>query len=511
MKKKVIVIGAGPSGIACALELIKTKKFDVTIVEKSKYIGGISKTIDYKGNKIDIGGHRFFTKNKKVMDFWTSYMKMQGSAAKDEIDKRNYDKNGVNPDKEDDVFLKRRRISRIYYNNRFFDYPIKININTIKNLGFINTFLCGLSYTKASIFKKRETNLENFYINRFGKRLYETFFKDYTIKVWGRSPKEIDASWGRQRVKGISIKTIIKNILMPSKVNETSLIEEFYYPKYGPGQMYTIMTNKFIELGGKLLLNSEVIKINKNMNIVTIKEKDILTNLSADYIVSSMPIVDLINSFDFNVPRNIKEISDNLPYRDFITVGILTKKLKIKNNTNYKTKKNIVPDCWIYIQDKNVKLGRLQIFNNWSPYMIKNNKNNDKIWLGLEYFSNIDDEFYKLSKNKLIDIGIDELEKINILNRKDVIDACVIKQEKAYPAYFDSYKDFDKLRKYLDKFDNLFLIGRNGQHRYNNMDHSILTGLNASYNIINNIKDKDNIWNVNIGDDYHEEINEKDK
>ena len=508
MKKKIIIVGAGPSGVAAALKLIKSKKYEVFIFEKENEVGGISRTINYKGNKIDIGGHRFFTKDEEVLNFWKEIMPLQGKKAFDEKEENIYE-GEKDPNKEDNVLLKRRRISRIYYMNKFFEYPIKINKTTIKNLGIINTIKCAFSYLKACIIKKKETNLENFYINRFGNRLYEMFFKTYTYKVWGKYPNEIDASWGKQRIKGISIKAVIKNALGLTKEKETSLIEEFYYPKYGPGQMYTEIAKQFQQLGGKLFLNYKLISINKDFNTATFKAKNKIEKYKFDYIISSIPIVDLLNTFDFKVPKNIKEISNNLPYRSFITIGLLCKKINIKNNSKYITLGNIIPDCWIYIQDKNIKMGRLQIFNNWSPYLIKNNKTNDKIWLGLEYFADEDDNFYNKPKKELIEFGINELEKMNFLSKENVLDSICIKQEKAYPAYFNSYKNFDKVKEYLNKFENLYCIGRNGQHRYNNMDHSIMTGLECAKNIINNNKDKANIWNINTKEEYHEEKNNK--
>ena len=512
MKKKIIIAGAGPAGLTFAYELLKkSKKYDVIILEESNDIGGISKTVKYKGNRIDIGGHRFFTKSDEVNKIWNEILPIQGKPSKDDIKlkrKINLNDNGPDPEKEDKVLLKRNRISRILFCNKFYDYPISLKFETIKNMGFIRTIICGFSYIKSCIFKKHETNLENFYINRFGKKLYSLFFEDYTTKVWGRSPKEIDASWGAQRVKGISIRKVIGNALsklfkIKNKDVETSLIEEFTYPKYGPGYLYEEMANKIIDMGGTIIKNSKVIKINTKKNIVTdviSMENNEEKKYKCNYFISSMPLKDLIENMD--APKKVTSIASNLPYRDFITFGILTKKLKIKNKTDIKTINNIIPDTWIYVQDRTVKMGRIQVFNNWSPYMVKDYKKT--VWIGLEYFCNENSEFWNMSKKKGIEFAINELVKIGFIDKKNVIDATRIKVKKAYPAYFDSYKDIDKVIKYINTFDNLYCIGRNGQHRYNNMDHSMLTAIKAVDSILNNTN-KNEIWNVNIEQDYHEE------
>ncbi len=512
MKKKIIVAGAGPAGLTFAYELLKkSKKYDVIILEESNDIGGISKTVKYKGNRIDIGGHRFFTKSDEVNKIWNEILPIQGKPSKDDIKlkrKISLNNDGPDPEKEDKVLLKRNRISRILFCNKFYDYPISLKFETIKNMGFFRTMICGFSYVKSCIFKKHETNLENFYINRFGKKLYSLFFEDYTAKVWGRSPKEIDASWGAQRVKGISIRKVIGNALskifkIKNKDVETSLIEEFTYPKFGPGFLYEEMANKIVDMGGTIIKNSKVIKVNTKMNKVTdiiALENNEEVTYKCNYFISSMPLKDLIE--DMDAPKKVTSVASNLPYRDFITFGILAKKLKIQNKTDIKTINNIIPDTWIYVQDRTVKMGRIQVFNNWSPYMVKDYKKT--VWIGLEYFCNENSEFWNMSKKKGIEFAINELVKIGFVDKKDVIDATRIKVKKAYPAYFDSYKDINKVIKYINTFDNLYCIGRNGQHRYNNMDHSMLTAIRAVDSILNNTNKKE-IWNVNVEQDYHEE------
>lgn len=514
-KEKVVIIGAGPSGLTAAYELLKkSNKYEVVVLEESNDIGGISKTVKYHSNRMDIGGHRFFSKDKRVMDFWTSIMPIQGKPSYDDKKlkrKKKLSSGGPDPEKEDRTMLIRHRVSRIYYLKKFFDYPITLKKETFKNMGFKNTISSGISYLKSIIFKKKETSLENFYINRFGKKLYSMFFEEYTFKLWGRHPSEISADWGSQRVKGLSIIVIIKDMFkkffhLENKKTETSLIEEFIYPKYGPGEFWELLAKEVTLMGGIILKKHKVEKINIKDNKITsisclVNDKE--ETIKGDIFISSMPLKDLIISMGDVVPKRIQNIGLNLPYRDFVTIGLLVKKLNLKNETHIKTLNNIIPDCWIYVQEPGVKIGRIQVFNNWSPYMVDNpNKN---IWIGLEYFCDEGDWFWKLSDKKCIEFATNELIKMGIIDKEDVIDSHREKIKKAYPAYFDTYKDIDKLIKYLNKFDNLYCVGRNGQHRYNNMDHSMVTAFETVNNILNNVKDKNNIWNVNTDKNYHEE------
>lgn len=518
MKKKVVIIGAGPAGVTAGYELLKkSKDYEVTILEESKEIGGISKTIKYKGNRMDVGGHRFFSKDQRVIDFWQEIMPLQGSPSFDDKKLKREKKlaeKGPDPDKTDRVMLVRNRVSRIYYLKKFFDYPISMKLETFKNMGFVRTVKAGFSYLKSVIIKKKEDSLENFYINRFGKKLYSMFFEKYTEKLWGRHPSQISADWGAQRVKGVSITAVIKDMFkkvfhINSKKVETSLIEEFVYPKYGPGQLWETVADEFEKMSGVVLKNHKVVKINKKNNKIVSVVCDVngeQKEIKADIVISSMPLKDLISGLS-DVPEDIKNIALGLPYRDFVTVGLLVKKLNLKNETNIKTLGNIVPDCWIYIQEPNVKIGRIQIFNNWSPYMVKNPSK--QVWLGLEYFCNEGDEFWNLSDKDCIEFATDELIKMGIIDKKDVIDSHREKIKKAYPAYFDTYSEIDKLVEYLNTYENLYCVGRNGQHRYNNMDHSMVTSFEAVNNIINGIKDKTNIWSVNTEKEFHEEKEEQ--
>ncbi len=510
--KKVVIIGGGPAGLTAGYELTKNGDCEVVILEETNVLGGISQTVKYNGNRMDIGGHRFFSKDDEIMKWWADLMPLQGSPSKDDkILGRDSTlaENGPDPEKEDCVMLARHRISRIYYKNHFFDYPVTMKWETIKNLGFFKTIGAGFSYIWYSIFKKKETNLENFYINRFGKVLYATFFEGYTEKLWGRHPREISADWGSQRVKGLSIKAMLKDIFgkifkKKNRQVETSLIEEFWYPKYGPGQLWELVGEKVVENGGKIINGCKVVGVNEeNGKIVSVVaeingEKQIFT---ADEFISSMPIKDLVSCMQ-TPSEEVRKVADGLPYRDFVTVGILVDKLKIKNQTKIKTLGNIVPDCWIYVQDVGVKLGRIQIFNNWSPYMVKNPENT--VWMGLEYFCNEGDDFWNMPKEETVKLAVSELKKIGVLDETaEILDSHRERIKKAYPAYFDTYSQFDVVKDYLNTFDNLYCVGRNGQHRYNNMDHSMLTAIMAARSIVSG-ENKNDIWNVNTEKSYHE-------
>ena len=513
--QKVIIIGAGPAGLTAAYQLSKKKEYNITILEEEEQVGGISKTIKHNENRMDIGGHRFFSKDERIMRFWKELMPLQGKpSVDDKILKRNatLEKNGIDPEIVDNVMLIRNRISRIYYLRKFFDYPIKISITTFRNLGLITTIKAGFSYLKSIIIKRSEDTLENFYINRFGKVLYSMFFEKYTEKVWGRHPSQISADWGRQRVKGISILSIIKdgfNKILGRKNNtntQTSLIEQFWYPKFGPGQLWERLLEKVQENGVKIRTDCKVKSILKENG--KIKQLKCLINgkeesIDGEIFISSMPLKDLVENISGDlVPKDILEIAKGLPYRDFITIGILVDKLKIKNETNIKTLGDIIPDCWIYVQEPDVKVGRIQIFNNWSPYLVKNPDKN--IWIGLEYFCNEGDYLWNMTDEEFTNMAIEELEKIGIADKNSVKDTHVEKVKKAYPAYFDTYRKIDDLIRYLNSIENLYCIGRNGQHRYNNMDHSMLTAIEAVDNIVSKKKDRSNIWKVNTEKEYHE-------
>lgn len=518
--KKVVIIGAGPAGITAGYELLKNRddsseQYEVTILEETDAIGGISRTVRHNGNRMDIGGHRFFSKDESVTAWWDEIMPRQGAPAFDDklLDREvSLTRNGPDPEVSDRVMLTRNRVSRIYYKKKFFDYPVKMNWNTIKNMGVVTTSAAGFSYLASTIRKLPETSLENFYINRFGKKLYSMFFEGYTEKLWGRHPSAISADWGSQRVKGLSVRAILKDILrktLPGKNDEeveTSLIEEFQYPKYGPGQLWEAAAQELQNMGGTILQGCKVTGFHTDENQITqivYEDHGKQKSMSADYVLSSMPLKDLVAGMP-NVPKNISRIAAGLPYRDFVTVGLLVNKLNLKNETRLKTLQNIVPDCWIYVQDTGVKLGRIQIFNNWSPYMVAQPENT--VWIGLEYFCTEGDKYWNMNEKEWVSFSVNELISMGILSdKRDVLDyhrECV---RKAYPAYFDTYNEIDKLIDWLNGFENLFCIGRNGQHRYNNMDHSMMTSFETVKNIRSGNPKKDNVWSVNTEGEYHEQ------
>ncbi len=509
-QKTAVIIGAGPAGLTAAYKLLKETDIKVIVLEESGVIGGISQTVVHNGNRMDIGGHRFFSKDDRVNDFWKTLMPVQGKPAYDDKvlgREKPLSERGPDPEKDERVMLVRTRVSRIYFLKKFFAYPISLTFETLKNMGFIRTVKAGIGYGWSVMFKEKETNLRNFYINRFGKPLYKMFFEDYTEKVWGVKPENISAEWGAQRVRGLSLfKAVWTMLTKPfrsrkkrSEKVETSLIEQFMYPKKGPGQLWETLADEVRAAGGEIIMNCGVTGITTENNTV----KSVTAGgrvFCGDYFLSSMPVKDLVGGMNA-VPDEVREIAGELPYRDFITVGLLCDKLKIENNTKMKTLGGIVPDCWIYIQDRGVKLGRLQIFNNWSPYMVADPEH--KVWIGLEYFCTEGDELWNMSEKEFIEFAAGELEQIGVIDRKDVTDSVRVKIKKAYPSYFGAYGQFGKVKDFLCGFDNLYCVGRNGQHRYNNMDHSMLTAM-AAVDAIRTGKGKDDVWEVNTEKVYHE-------
>jgi len=511
-KRIAVIIGGGPAGLTSAYEFLKNTDIQPIVIERSNYWGGISRTVDYKNNKIDIGGHRFFSKSDVVMKWWNDILPIFSDI--DDLtltyqNKKvniNFSENRTS-ENHDKVMLVRKRKSRIFYRRKFFDYPISLTPTTIQKLGYFETFKIGMSYIKAMIFPIKDVQtLEQFFINRFGVRLYKKFFKDYTEKVWGISCAEISAEWGAQRIKGLSVKkTIIhyfKTVFQKDKKQlqqkdvETSLIEYFLYPKFGPGQMWEEVANKVLEADGKLVMNAKVVHINvveNNVKSVIVEDQltQVQTEIPADFFISTMPVNELIQSIAAPIPENVREVASNLGYRDFITVGLLLSEMNFE-----------VEDNWIYIQEPDVKVGRLQIFNNWSPFLVNDEKT---VWVGLEYFCNEDDELWNLTESDMKALAIAEMTKLGFIKPMNVIDSVVIKMPKTYPAYFGSYQRFEEIRAFTDTIENLFLIGRNGMHKYNNQDHSMLTAIQAVQNIKNGVTDKGNIWSINTEQEYHEE------
>ena len=466
--KKVYVIGAGPAGLTAAYELLRqSREYEVIVLEESDAMGGISKTVNYKGNRMDMGGHRFFSKVPEVNDWWERMLPAQGAPSYDDIVLRRempLAPGGPDPEKEDHVMLRRHRVSRIYFNRKFFDYPITLKPETFINMGFLATVQAGFSYLASMIHKRKENSLEDFYVNRFGKKLYSMFFENYTENLWGRHPSEIAPDWGAQRAKGLSVSAILKDVfakMLPGRKNrevETSLIEEFSYPKLGPGQLWEVTAEKIEEMGGTILRHSRAVRFHKDENnritSVTYETPQGEVTAGGDIFISSMPVKDLVAGIN---------------------------------------------------DDRTVRLGRFQIYNNWSPYMVRDLEHT--VWIGLEYFVTEGDRYWSMSDADFTRFAVDEIVSMGLIDKaSDVMDSHVERVKKAYPAYFDTYKDMDALTAYLKTIDNLYCVGRNGQHRYNNIDHSMMTSFETVKNIINGISSKDNIWNVNTEKAYHEEV-----
>lgn len=529
-RKIAIIAGAGPAGLTAAYELLQRTDIIPIIYEKSGDIGGISKTVNYKGNRIDIGGHRFFSKSDRVMDWWLHILPMEDTH-EDQVriqyqnqtrfvDTHQFEVAEHND--QDKVMLVRSRLSRIYFLKQFFSYPVTLSAQTLKGLGLWRTIKIGFSYMAARISpRKEERSLEDFFINRFGKELYLTFFKDYTEKVWGIACSEISAEWGAQRIKGLSIIKAVQHAVkqqlkkkqqsgdsIGQKETETSLIERFLYPKHGPGQMWEEVARQVQAKGGILHMEHEITGVTSEGNqIKTVRVRDCKTGQEreepCDYFFSTMPMKQLLTHMQPAAPEAIRNIAEGLLYRDFITVGLLMNKLKIRRDkTQPESAANTVKDNWIYIQEREVKVGRLQIFNNWSPFMVADP---DHVWIGMEYFCNENDPLWNMEDEALKKFAIEELAQIDIIRKEDVLDSTVLRMEKAYPAYFGTYNRFHELKDYTDTFDNLFLVGRNGMHKYNNSDHSMLTAMTAVDNIVAGRKDKKNLWEINTEMEYHEE------
>ena len=531
-QQRAVIIGAGPAGLTAALEFCRRSGIRPIVLEASERVGGISCTIRYHGNRIDIGGHRFFSKSDRVMDWWTALMPIAGAGADGEFAIRYQNRErtvraaALSPESTDSapgaadpdrVMLVRPRKSRIYFLRSFFDYPLSLSGATLGRLGLVRTLRIGFSYLKARLFPRRdEKTLEDFLINRFGRELYLTFFKSYTEKVWGVPCEQISAAWGAQRIKGLSLRTAILHFLrktfrrkpstdIAQKDTETSLIEQFLYPKFGPGQLWEYVAELVQSGGGELRMATRVTGLHversedgrERIAAVTAQNaQGTAETLACDYVFSTMPVRELLRALDVPVPAGIREISDGLMYRDFITVGLLVDRLLVTEPDGSPLK-----DTWIYIQEPDVLVGRLQIFNNWSPYMVADPS---KIWIGLEYFCYDTDELWTKPDEDIARFAIAETAKIGILKPEDVRDHCVVRVPKTYPAYFGTYERFDEIIRYMERFENLFLVGRNGMHKYNNQDHSMLTAMTAVDNILAGRMDKSNLWEINTEQQYHE-------
>ena len=553
MPKQAVIIGAGPAGLTAALEFLRRSEIQPIVLEASQEIGGISRTVRYKGNRMDIGGHRFFSKSDRVMQWWMDLMPpeslgdtiaYQGKQRTIAIPSRLPEEPPLRgmgplttagesgehlpvetliaataPQNSDLVMLIRPRKSRIYYLRRFFDYPITLTADTLRNLGVTRIARVGASYLYSRVHQiKPELSLEDFLINRFGRELYLTFFKSYTEKVWGTPCDRISAEWGAQRIKGLSLSTAIKHFVrnrfkhksnvaqndLSQKQTDTSLIERFLYPKFGPGQLWEHVAELVQQKGGEIHMNSPVTTIYANAQRVTAVETvspaGERTRVEGAVFLSTMPMKDLVRALEAGgaeIPANVREVSEGLEYRDFITVGLLVDRLSVHEPDG-----GLLKDTWIYIQEPDVLLGRLQIFNNWSPHLVEDKT---KVWIGLEYFCYDTDPLWKMPDDELKKFAIAEVAKINILRAEDVHDAHVVRVPKTYPAYFGTYARFDELRAWIDSFDTLYLVGRNGMHKYNNQDHSMLTAMSVVDGLIAGHVDKAAIWGINTEQEYHEE------
>jgi protoporphyrinogen oxidase len=521
--KVVAIAGAGPAGLTAALELLRRTDCIPLVFDSDSQVGGISKTVNYRGNRMDLGGHRFFSKSDWVMRWWQEILPV-GEAQYDSTQPLRTTYQGQSkefmprlgpPASPAAVMLVRQRLSRIFYRRRFFDYPLKLSADTVRKIGVLETCNIGWSYGLARLAPTRpERTLEDFFINRFGDRLYRTFFKDYTEKVWGVPCREISAEWGAQRIKGLSVtKALAHAVTSPfrsadtsQKQTETSLIERFLYPKLGPGQMWEEVARRVRQLGGRIHLKHRVVGVQREgFRVTAIRVRDEDTNsvhlVPCGHFISTMPICDLAAFLDA-ADSPFARIARGLPYRDFMTAGLLLRRMTAPQTGRDAISGNgMPPDNWIYIQEPDVKIGRLQVFNNWSPAMVADPST---IWLGLEYFCGEGDDLWSMEDSRFIDFAAGELEKIGLISRHDVIDGTLVRVPKAYPAYFGHYAEFGKVRAYLDQFSNLYPVGRNGMHRYNNQDHSMLAANRAVDAILNHGRGKAEIWDVNTENEYHE-------
>lgn len=472
---RVVIIGAGPAGLTAAYQLCKAGVRSL-ILEKDRVVGGISRTVNYKGFHFDIGGHRFFTKVKAVQAMWREVL-------------------------AEGQFLRRSRLSRIYYNKKFFYYPLRAS-NALLGLGIWNSGLIFLSYLRAQLFpEKPEETFEQWISNRFGKRLYRIFFKTYTEKVWGIPCNQIMAEWAAQRIKGLSLLAAVKSALIQKQQSKgdviKTLIDAFDYPELGPGMMWETVKQIVERDGSELQLNAGVEKIFWSEGSVDAVQATIdgqLQRIEGSHFISTMPIRELIQKFDPPVPANVLEAAEALNYRDFLTVALVIKQPEL------------FPDNWIYIHDADVKVGRIQNFKNWSPAMVPDP---EKTCLGLEYFCFEGDGLWTMPDSDLIELGKKEIGLLGLAQPSDVIDGAVVRMPKAYPVYDGMYSDaLQTVREFLDGIPNLQLVGRNGMHKYNNQDHSMLTAMLAVKNILGANYD---LWQVNAEQEYHEEVTDRDK
>jgi len=468
-RKQVVIIGGGPAGLTAALELSK-QGVPATVLEADKQVGGIARTVNYKGYLFDIGGHRFFTKWDEVNQIWNEVL--------------------------GDKFLERPRLSRIYYKKKFFMYPL-VAKNALFGLGLLESVRIMASYAKAKLMPTpKEDNLEEWVCNRFGRRLYEIFFKTYTEKVWGVPCTTIRAEWAAQRIKGLSLVTAIRNALFPSKKsNVKTLIDKLQYPERGPGQMWEMVTDQLNANGYSVLMQHPVVRLcHKNGEVTHLITEGSMgrEEFPGTDFISSMPIRDLVNALDPTPPQEILEAANKLRYRDFLIISLVV------------NRKDVAPDNWIYVHEPGVKVGRIQNFKNWSPAMVPDG---NKTCLGMEYFVFEDDELWSSPDEKLLEMARREIAELCLVKPEEIEDGTVVRMRKAYPMYDEDWsQQVETIREYLTKnMRNLQLVGRNGMHKYNNQDHSMITALYAARNICGSDYD---LWAVNTEPEYHEEKQE---
>jgi protoporphyrinogen oxidase len=466
VKKHFVVIGAGPAGLTAAYELTKLN-LDATVLEQRDRVGGLARTESHNGFHFDMGGHRFFSKASEVNMMWKEVL------------------NGN--------FLRRPRLSRIYFNHKFFNYPLK-PFNALAGLGFWDSVRILLSYLKWQLFPyRREDTFEQWVTNRFGKRLFQTFFKTYTEKVWGIPCSELKAEWAAQRIKDLSLKTALVTMFIKPKNTIKTLIDEFDYPRLGPGMMWKAVQEQIEQRNGCVQLNSDVVQINRTANridSIVISHNGHTETIEGTHFISSMPVTDFIKRLKPEPPLEVLNAAAQLKYRDFLTVCLIV-------NQPY-----LFPDNWIYVHDPNVKVGRIQNFKNWSADMVPDAK---KTSLGLEYFCTEGDELWNMPDAQLIELGMREVERIGLGSYADIESGCVFRVPKSYPVYDSDYRaSLSILRQFVDNLENFHTIGRNGLHRYNNQDHAMLTGMLAVRNVV--LGERNDLWSVNTDQNYHEEI-----
>lgn len=467
----VVVIGGGPAGLTAAYQLMKMGQFAI-VIERAHRVGGIARTESYKGYRVDIGGHRFFTKVEEVKNIWREVL--------------------------GEDFLTRPRLSRIYYNHKFFYYPIRLP-NVLANLGFFESLLILLSYLYSQLFPyPQENTFEEWVSNRFGHRLFRIFFKTYTEKVWGIPCHQISADWAAQRIRGLSLPAAVRSALFGGQGQTIkTLIDRFEYPRLGPGMLWERLQQMLERNGSQVIMETEAVRFHhdrQRVQAVTIVNHSGEKIIEGDQFISSMPVTELIARLDPSPPDEVIAAASHLTYRDFITVALII------------NRRELFPDNWLYIHEPGVKVGRIQNFKNWSPQMVPNPS---KTCLGLEYFCTVGDELWNMAAEELIALAKQELEDLGLVRAADVEDGVVFRQEKAYPVYTGAYKAYlEQITAYLDGFENLQTIGRNGLHMYNNQDHSMLTGILAAKNALG---EQHNVWTVNVERAYHEEISARPK